>query len=397
MLPPDYHVICVGCGPAGNLASYLLATKGYRVLMVEKEPLPRRKACGGGLTGKALACLPYDVSAVLHYVVGEAYVHIGPAGPFHLVDAGLGAMVERSEFDAFMAAKAQLAGATLVCGEEVLRVLPEASQVVLETATGSFSAHVLIGADGANSRVRQLVFPGYRPLHAFGIEATYHWRPEVPPNPLVCGSAMLDFDAVGRGYGWIFPKRDHFNAGIYRISKEKQQESLKKLLMRFEQNYPLLGDCAATPPVGHPIPVADGSQPVESGRILLIGDAAMLGEAVFGEGIAFALQSGVIAAEWIEASLREGRFSPRGRFRAALQPLITELSYSYWIAKVMYWLPRFLLERVAASRGVQALMVRLMTGECTYRAAFWRLAYLLPVALLSPKSSKAPEFPFAAG
>ena len=42
----DYDAIVVGAGPAGSTAAILLASAGWSVALIEKQPFPRRKVCG---------------------------------------------------------------------------------------------------------------------------------------------------------------------------------------------------------------------------------------------------------------------------------------------------------------------------------------------------------------
>jgi flavin-dependent dehydrogenase len=65
-----YDVIIIGAGPGGSLTGYLLSRQGLKVLIVEKEQLPRYKPCAGGLTRRALNILPFDISDVVedHYL-----------------------------------------------------------------------------------------------------------------------------------------------------------------------------------------------------------------------------------------------------------------------------------------------------------------------------------------
>jgi flavin-dependent dehydrogenase len=45
-----YDCVIVGAGPAGGAAAYHLAKRGRSVLVLEKDPLPRYKPCGGGVS-----------------------------------------------------------------------------------------------------------------------------------------------------------------------------------------------------------------------------------------------------------------------------------------------------------------------------------------------------------
>ena len=64
-------VTIVGAGPAGATLAYELARKGIRVLLLEKEKLPRYKCCAGGVTSKTAALLDFDISRVAEDVVHE--------------------------------------------------------------------------------------------------------------------------------------------------------------------------------------------------------------------------------------------------------------------------------------------------------------------------------------
>jgi geranylgeranyl reductase family protein len=389
-----FDAICVGCGPAGNLAAYLLAMRGFRVLLLDKEALPRVKVCGGGLTSKALSLLPYDVSSIVHQRMEGAYVFLGRRTTMRLRSEGIGAMVERSEFDAFMTARAAEAGASVLTSTPIYGIRQDGQEIAVQTSRGDFRARMLIGADGANSSVRTLLFPDCRPEYAFGIEANFHWPAEASIPALARNNALFDFGATRNGYGWIFPKRDHFNVGIYRIQKSRADVSLKRALQDFKRSCSILQGCKPTASVGHPISISDGTQPVEKGRAILIGDAAGLGESFFGEGIAFALKSAVIAANWAADALEDGGFYSARSFRSALGPLIVELRYSFVIAKALYRLPSSWLDRIVASPASHDSVIALLRGQLSYQRGLWRLLRLMPPALLRPTGLTGEHSPF---
>ncbi len=60
-----YDVIIVGAGPAGSTAAYFLGQAGARVLVLEKEELPRYKPCGGGLAARLLDQFPFSFQPVI--------------------------------------------------------------------------------------------------------------------------------------------------------------------------------------------------------------------------------------------------------------------------------------------------------------------------------------------
>lgn len=217
-----FDVICVGAGPSGNLVAYLLASQGFSVLLLEKETLPRVKICGGGLTPKALACLPYDISAVVHNQIHSARIVFGEENSFSIAVHNAGAVVERSQFDMFMTEKAKSAGATVLEGVSISQIAQDDQTVSAVTNAGHFQGKILIGADGANSFVKRSIFPEKGDNDAFGIEALYSYQ---TLSPFPSNQVVFDFGAIKYGYGWLFPKRDHYNVGLYRIKKITEQEA----------------------------------------------------------------------------------------------------------------------------------------------------------------------------
>ncbi|HET9531617.1 MAG TPA: FAD-dependent oxidoreductase, partial [Blastocatellia bacterium] len=52
-----WDVAIAGAGPAGAIAAIHLASRGHRVLLIDKESFPRDKVCGDGLIADSIRCL----------------------------------------------------------------------------------------------------------------------------------------------------------------------------------------------------------------------------------------------------------------------------------------------------------------------------------------------------
>jgi geranylgeranyl reductase family protein len=379
----DYDVVCVGAGPAGGLVSYLLARRGLSVLLIEQSTWPRAKVCGGGSTQRALSNLPFDVSTVVERRIARVRLDFGAHGCVELTGSELGATVVRASFDAFIVSKAVDAGARLQVSTQLRALEPSAGGISVLTSRGTHRARLLIGADGARSAVRRLLFPEHRPEFAFGLETNFRPARFRPATASFAASRVVfDFAAAGGGYGWVFPKHDHFNVGLYRLHKPTLPGGLRSALARFAAAMPELDGCEPEPAVGHPIPICTGRQPVAQGRGILIGDAAGMTEAFFGEGISFALDSARIAADWAGAWLKHEQGDPAPRYRRALQPLLQDLHWSKAVAHARYRVPTRWMARAAGTPALRDATLALLAGRASYRESFWKMPLLLPAALL---------------
>ncbi len=71
-----FDVAVVGSGPAGATTALILARRGLKVVLLDKERLPRYKTCGGGLVERGLELLPADVQAVVERRCRSAELHL---------------------------------------------------------------------------------------------------------------------------------------------------------------------------------------------------------------------------------------------------------------------------------------------------------------------------------
>ncbi|HET8715769.1 MAG TPA: FAD-dependent oxidoreductase, partial [Holophagaceae bacterium] len=65
MTPSPHDALILGAGPAGASAAWSLAKAGRRVLLLEKDPLPRVKPCGGGVSPQVAQWFDFDFSPVI--------------------------------------------------------------------------------------------------------------------------------------------------------------------------------------------------------------------------------------------------------------------------------------------------------------------------------------------
>jgi flavin-dependent dehydrogenase len=208
-------------------------------------------------------------------------------------------MTVREELDDYVLKQTLGSGASLIKINKISGVSESADDVCVTTDAGVFGARFLIGADGANSTVRRLTEEKMARRFGFAIEGnifddTAH-QPEM----------TFDFGVVPRGYGWIFPRRDHYNIGVYTYDA---RFSLFPAQLRSYARQKFGRDDVMNI-VGCPIGMWGGGSPRVTNlrRVLLVGDAAGLCDPVLGEGIYYAIKSGQMAAASILEELEGGR------------------------------------------------------------------------------------------
>jgi geranylgeranyl reductase family protein len=296
----EIDLIVIGGGPAGTMAAYHAVQAGLEVLIVDKSNFPRLKPCGGGIATKAMALLPFSIEEVLETATGMLNVGLHYDAPHEFTTNGfICAFVVREKFDEFMLMKTLEAGANFLKIDS-LDAVKETDDKVCVTIDGDaqIQAKYMIAADGANSQVRRLVKPRLDFSRGFALEGLVPYT-RLSQNPKM----EFDFGCVDYGYGWMFPKGDHVNVGIYTCNSDV---SISKAELR-EYSQKKLGTDEIDDIVGFPLGFGGNTYQQTTERVLFAGDAAGFCEPMFGEGIHNALKSGTFAGKAVAGAVSANR------------------------------------------------------------------------------------------
>jgi len=296
----DADVIISGAGPAGSTAAWHLQKAGISTLIIEKSAFPRYKVCGAGLTHKLLELIPFDLSSIIHTTIHSFRFSSGLHDVFTLTnELPLIYCTMRDELDAFLLKKSADEGARIHTSEKVTLVSPDARGVVVNTDKGEYRARFIIGADGAGSRVAR-TFDLNR-----DIEWGMAWEAEVRTTDEVLQkysrTVFLDWGTFPGGYAWIFPKKDHLSIGIGGPAHMAKRMPAYYDEFLASTGIPVMETISNR---SHPLPVRTKKAVFHSGPALVAGDAAGLTDTLTGEGIFWAVKSGIIAAEVLEKKIK---------------------------------------------------------------------------------------------
>ena len=335
----DADVIVVGAGPAGATTAYHLAQAGLDVLLLEKTSFPREKVCGDGLTPRAvksLVAMGIDISPEAGWIRNQGLRIIGGGHRLEIAWPDLaeypsfGLVRKRMDFDQTLALAAQKSGVRLhertsvtgpVVDERTGRVMGVSARTTDESGTRgpevAYRAPLVVAADGNSSRLSLAV--GLRPRddRPMGVAVrTYYTSPRHEDDWLESWLELWDYSGkeptLLPGYGWAFGVGDgtsNVGLGILNTSKAFQHVDYRALLKGWLDHTPQewgYRDENMTQPVrGAALPMGFNRQPHYRQGLMLVGDAGGMVNPFNGEGIAYAMESGEIAARVIAQALAQ--------------------------------------------------------------------------------------------
>ena len=290
-----YDVIVVGGGPAGSAAAKMAGASGLEVLLLDKEEFPRNKLCGGALSRRVLSCLGSDIPDPLggKDIFGMR-VRYADRSIEHNKGCRLATMVTRYRFDDWLLAQARETGAIIRTGERVIDCREAVDHVEVITAGATYRARFVIIAEGAQGRLKHRVRRRDRKWE-YGISmvaAVAADNGEIDAR--LPGLMELHPGVVHMGYGWVFPHDGYYSVGVW--GPVAYVSEPRRVMGDFLRDNGFTGDYDLR---GHVAAMGGIRRSVVTSRMVLAGDAAGFVDPFSGEGIAFAIRSGQIAAEVI--------------------------------------------------------------------------------------------------
>ena len=339
---PDVDVLVVGAGPAGAVAAWhaKLAAPELDVVLLERDRAvgsPVRCAEGVGDAGLREFANPdgadwtaRQITRVIFQAPDDTEVVVA--------ERGVGWVLDRTRFDAYLAAEASRAGADVRVGAEATAMARNggARWHVRVTERGQeeiYRARIVIGADGVETMVGRWAGLDTRvPSRDMESCAQYVLQGiEFDPDAI-----YLQFgDAIAPGgYAWIFPKAVGVaNVGLGMVALKSDGRNARQYLDAWiARRFPNGARTSYT--VGGVIVHTTIKKTYTEG-VMVAGDAAHMINPLSGGGIINAMKAGRLAACTAAAAIREGDTSERrlSAYHDAWMSLLGEDHLKYYRIK----------------------------------------------------------------
>ena len=361
-------IIIVGAGPAGSSTALHLCQRNpelaEHILVLEKANHPRTKVCSGALSHhgslvlKGLQLQP-EVPHIPLRAIRMSY------GKHHYSFRGnpVARVFQRSELDKWLLDEVRKRGVEVHENEPLQKAEVRDGGVHLWTNQAEYSAKMVVAADGAGSPLRHALNWPIKPEN----KSRLLDFPSPPDSASMHqeGLAILYFSRIAQGlqgYLWDIPTQHHghpyIDRGLFdsRTYSNRTAVSLKEELRPFlaERNLDLESESKRLR--SHPYHFFDPSNEFSRPHVLLAGDTAGV-DPLCGEGIAFALGYGRVAANHLVSALERNDFSGRGYKAAILKdPVTRQLRMRYRLARIAYSIRSDTI--LSAGWGVASLLAR---------------------------------------
>ena len=279
-----YDVIIIGGGPAGVTAGTILQRKGYKTCIIDTQVFPREKLCAGVLTVKSVKLLHHIYKGLNFEDMGMRDIHkiellynskvIGK----YTVDNAY-RVINRTEFDNELLKYYKRVGGIVFDGEKDYNIVYDKNVVVLSDGK-EIPYRVLIGADGINSKVRSYVGRSWK--------ASVLCFEKFIPNLSDEDTIKIEFAGILGGYSWRIPGKARIGIGL----GEFYIKGMKKRPARYRRYFESQGIRDINSIKGAFVSFGNFVRKPVKNNVLLVGDAAGLVDAMTGEGIYFAIESG---------------------------------------------------------------------------------------------------------
>ncbi|WP_319506938.1 geranylgeranyl reductase family protein [uncultured Methanolobus sp.] len=361
-----YDLIIIGAGPSGSSAGRIAGKNGLKTLIIEKEMFPRYKPCGGALSEHAMSYLDFKIPEdIIEKDIFGGRVRFRGKSIEYFKDYRLSAIVTRSIFDNYLLEKAKETGIDIHHEEKVTDISQNDAHVSVTTNKDSYKARYVVIATGSQGKLKTVVRREENKSEYGVCLVTEVEEKDEVIDQYIKDAIEMHFGVSGVGYGWVFPHKGYYSVGAGSV----MAKHLPNPKMAMQDYLKVNGFTGKYKLNSHVIPCGGHKRKLVKGRIILSGDAAGFVDAFTGEGLAYAIRSGQLAAETI--ALNAGT-------ELKLQELLNyenrcysefgeHLKYSLIFAKIMHYFPERSFNAFIKETDILDMFLEVVTFNRTYK------------------------------
>jgi len=357
-----FDVLIVGAGAAGSAAAFHLAAAGHSVALLERDPEPRLKPCGGGMAASVQSWFPFPLDPAVEQVIQRVdfswclddpvVAELPGDAPFWIV--------RRESLDQLLAQQASQAGAQCLNGIEITAIVRNADYWTVTANNGHhWQGRAVVIADGSGSPWPQRFGLGPKQIQT---ATTMSVRLE-GQGSMADGTTRFEFGLVKQGFAWAFPIAGGVNIGVGSFIG-KQDADPDDVLAQ------LLPDLGFPADAGirqrGQLRIWNGHHRLDADGIVVVGDAASLCDPFLAEGLRPALMSGCEAAHHLDLWLQGEQPNLRGYSEAMRKRWGDSMAWGKRIAQVFYRFPGVGYQLGIKRPTAPQRIAQILSGEMGY-------------------------------
>ena len=375
-----YDLIIAGGGPSGSAAGRIAGNMGLETLLIEKETFPRYKPCGGALSEQAMSYLDFTIPQYIRERdIFGARVHFRDQVIEKHKEYRIATLVTRSVLDNYLLEKAKETGIEVKMGEKVIDYKENHEHVKVYTNADVYKAKFVIVAEGSQGKLKNRIRRGDK-RNEYGICMVTEIEEENKKIERYIHNAIdIHFGISNMGYGWIFPHKNYYSVGIGGLAENLPNP--KKTMINFLRDNGFNNKYELR---AHLIPAGGIKRNIVSSRVVLSGDAAGFVDPFCGEGIAYAVRSGQIAAEIIsDILLNKNKLSSLKKYESVCEREFADnLKYSLMLSKMMHRFPGIFFKIFTSNEEIVDKYLEVPALKRTYKSYIKWLIPRVPKYLL---------------
>ena len=296
-----YDVVIIGAGPSGIAAGHNIINNNISCCIIDKQKFPRNKLCAGGVTQKTFELLKslnlgYEFEGINTIVSKNVSIYLENKYITDIKCKENTYLVDRFEFDEYLVRAYENKGGNILENTKI-KDIDTKNNIITLLDNKKITFKYIIGADGAVGTTRSLIDENIK-ANGFCLQV------DVDKNNTNYNSDNMSmyYGVLPYGYGWIFPKKSHLSIGF--IGEYSKDIDYKGEFEKFLNNIGI--NCDKDKFKGAFIPFGQYmKKPINNEKnVLLVGDAAGFVDPITGEGIYFAVLSGIKASDTIVKAIK---------------------------------------------------------------------------------------------